>query len=385
MRKPLFIALLICLLISGSGASHAQGGEWSAASVEELELRGGPAGSFAILAPDGEKMLIGDRRKMCIANLKGEAPNCTDLSRVICTLESETMVWSPDSTKVAFHEDLYRIFDEPDIWTFDARSGVLLDLTPDTNRRGDLLKDEVDLTGLDIYPVWAPDSRSIIFVRYSRVNGVRSPATLYRLGLTGKQEKLGELNVGWLQINALALSPDGQKVAYSWWDRENNAGMGLWIANLDGSDPKQLFRARGTEELPINITFSPDGRLLLFRNVYDRTSTPVLEPERSAVRLISVEGGEPFLIDEGRVVRWAGFSPDGTALAYLSDNLRNPDESGLYITSEIGKPGKLVVQGRFFTPTSQASQPIIWGATNVIVLSDTQRGGQVTVITLEKK
>jgi tricorn protease len=74
----------------------------------------------------------------------------------------------------------------------------------------------------------------------------------------------------------------------------------LWIANLDGSQPRRLTVDEGIESDPF---FSPDGKLIAFSAQYDGNTD---------VFTIPVEGGIPTRLTwhpGADLVR--GFTPDG--------------------------------------------------------------------------
>src|SRR5581483_6806427 len=81
----------------------------------------------------------------------------------------------------------------------------------------------------------------------------------------------------------------------------------LWVANVDGSQPRRLTVSEGVESSPV---FSPDGKLIAFSGQYDGNVD---------VFLIPVEGGVP------RRLTWhpapdlvRGFTPDGKAVLFAS-------------------------------------------------------------------
>ena len=81
----------------------------------------------------------------------------------------------------------------------------------------------------------------------------------------------------------------------------------LWIANLDGSDPKRLTVDEGVESDPC---FSPDGKLIAFSAQYDGNTD---------VYVIPAEGGIPKRLTwhpGNDLVR--GFTPDGKSVLFAS-------------------------------------------------------------------
>ena len=81
----------------------------------------------------------------------------------------------------------------------------------------------------------------------------------------------------------------------------------LWIANIDGSDPRRLTVDKGYESNPV---FSPDGKTIAFNGEYDGNTD---------VFIISADGGIPKRLTwhpMADIVRC--FTPDGKAVLFAS-------------------------------------------------------------------
>lgn len=81
----------------------------------------------------------------------------------------------------------------------------------------------------------------------------------------------------------------------------------LWVANLDGSQPRRLTVDEGIESNPV---FSPDGKMIAFNGQYDGNTD---------VYVIPVEGGIPKRLTwhpAADLVR--GFTPDGKSVLFIS-------------------------------------------------------------------
>lgn len=89
-------------------------------------------------------------------------------------------------------------------------------------------------------------------------------------------------------------SPDGTKIVYS-------DTVDLWIMKADGSDARKLTND-GFEKYPGG--FTPDGKLLIFENVFATRGIYSLDLENNQTTLIRSEGRSPAV------------SPDGTKIAY---------------------------------------------------------------------
>jgi hypothetical protein len=93
------------------------------------------------------------------------------------------------------------------------------------------------------------------------------------------------------------------------------------------------------------------------------------DPSSSPFTILSIDGGQPQAIDVGRYVLSAGWSPDGSALAYIVYSGPDADDNGLYITNEPGTPGELILAGDFHAPTSPGLQPLMWSADDTLLIS----------------
>jgi hypothetical protein len=126
-----------------------------------------------------------------------------------------------------------------DIWLMDLTSGVPSRFTSDP--------------ASDLYPVWSPDDKEIIFS--STRLGFN---TLFRKKLAeGQEERVGAANHPQL---ARDWSPDKKLVVYE--ERVANANTyHLWALPLQGGDPKQLTDSQYDERHP---AVSPSGRWLTY-------------------------------------------------------------------------------------------------------------------------
>src|SRR5436190_7918205 len=81
----------------------------------------------------------------------------------------------------------------------------------------------------------------------------------------------------------------------------------LWVADIDGKNPRRLTSDTGVESHPV---FSPDGTIIAFSAQYDGNTD---------VYTIPVEGGQPTRLTwhpGADIVR--GFTPDGQAVLFSS-------------------------------------------------------------------
>jgi tricorn protease len=133
----------------------------------------------------------------------------------------------------------------------------------------------------------------------------------------------------------------------------------LWVANIDGTNPKRLTVDEGVESNPC---FSPDGRLIAFSAQYDGNTD---------VFVIPAEGGVPVRLtwhpgyDVAR-----GFTPDGGSVLFMSQRYAFTNRYSQLYTVNVkgGFPEKLKIPNAYnacyssdgksmaYTPLSPAYQ-----------------------------
>ncbi len=112
----------------------------------------------------------------------------------------------------------------------------------------------------------------------------------------------------------------------------------LWVAELDGSQPRRLTVSEGVESLP---HFSPDGRHIAFSAEYDGNMD---------VFLLPVEGGIPTRLTwhpSADLVK--GFTPDGAKVLFLSNRTVHTRRFMQLFTVPLegGFPEKLLIPNAF--------------------------------------
>lgn len=344
-------------------------------STTEFELIAGPGNRAAFLAPNGERFVYLNRdRQMCLYLRDADTPErCVDYAEPISRIDMESIVWSPDSRYVTFTENFFIYLVDADIWVWDTTTDVLQNLTDDGDNRIEMGEDT--WKSIDVAPTWLKDGR-ILFLRYSRVNDENLPPEIFVIAPDGSGlEQLGSIEEA-SGFAAYSLDVQADQLFFNFFQTGRDPENGLWTSAMDGSGARQIYADEG-EYVPYSVTISPeDGRHVLI-NTPNRMGQP--EPEISMMRLVEVESGEALLIDPDRYVSAAGWSPDGSALAYLVTDRRNEEESGLYITGTPGEAGRLILQGLFNAPTPRLAQPLTWGANNIILISRSPEEGVLLV------
>jgi len=133
----------------------------------------------------------------------------------------------------------------------------------------------------------------------------------------------------------------------------------LWVANIDGSNPKRLTVDEGIESNPY---FSPDGRFIAFNAQYDGNTD---------VFIIPVEGGVPVRLTwHPSADQVRGFTPDGKSILFLSQRYAFTNRYAQLFTVKTagGYPEKLQIPNAYkacyspdgksmaYTPLSPAYQ-----------------------------
>jgi Tol biopolymer transport system component len=346
-------------------------------AVEEFPLLAGPIRTSAYLAPNGERFAHLNGDEICIYTIQGVQQRCVSLDQEERSHrpDPERITWSPNSRYLAMEsQDFLRTFYDSDLLILDADTGTLTNITDDGADCSNFFRpDEACASVFDLLPTWMPEGNSLLFNRLSRVDGTWVN-TIHRIDVDGSgEEPLGALPVQSIS-HALDVAPDGGRIAFN-FDAGNERRDGLWVSSLNGRRPQQIFTVQERYEVPFEIAFSPDGQYLLTVDARLSAFQPTSDPQHSPVRVTAVDGGTPTLLDSTGLVYGAGWSPYGSALAYVifdstERNQGEPVHSGLYLTNAPGEPGRRVLPGFFILPTSLSRQALTWGANNTILLTE---------------
>jgi Tol biopolymer transport system component/C-terminal processing protease CtpA/Prc len=215
-----------------------------------ITLRGVPASpgvthltetnfSAMALSPDGKKIAVIAHGEVFAVSAKdgGEAQRLTHTA----TAESDPE-WSADSMKLVYRSEAGSGESSGhNLVMYDFASGKESALTQPGNE--------------DTTPRWAPDGKSVAYVRNEK--------ELHVVGVPSKDASGSDRVVatGAMPGSAVTWSPDGQWIAYSVQDKRSFRNVDVVLATGGESHPVS-FLANG--ETASKIAWSPDGHYLLF-------------------------------------------------------------------------------------------------------------------------
>ena len=345
------------------------------------DLNTGVARSVALLSPDGQQLAHLAGLTLCVYrtdNLSAD-PQCIELDDRI-SMDLTSLQWSPDGRYLAFSEDAFRLFVDSSIWLVDVQAGEASALTEPTF-------EPLSFSGegspdIDLSPGWLGDS--LYFMRSAAApTFTESPLLLYRFDdLESEPLEIGLMHAFGLGATT-ALAVSDELVVFNVSVGSDEADYGVWSWTMD-DNPPQLLAPFNQRQVPFGLSFSPDGRQLL-------TVTPLMispadaTPENSPARIMDIETGETRLIDENQHVVHGAWSSDGSAFAYLVFSLPDTESNGLYITSEAGVPGELVLPGNFYSPSELSLQPLTWATNNTILIGDRDEAFTAVIVQLAEE
>ncbi|MGA9521995.1 MAG: Tol-Pal system beta propeller repeat protein TolB [Myxococcaceae bacterium] len=210
--------------------------------------------------------------------------------------------------------------------------------------------------GLNVLPSLSPDG---VGVAYTSYRGGKPDIYMQRPGGSPVPlVKNGNMATG------VAYSPDGKRIA---WSQSKGEGTQLWVANSDGSEPKQLT------DTPFFInsspSWSPDGKRIAF--VSNRGGSPqvyVMNADGTGVRRVTFQG------NYNQTPSW---SPRGDLIAFTARDERIAFDV-FTVEVETGKITRVTQdQGNNEEPTFAPNGRLLMFTTN------RQGGSKLVVSTLD--
>jgi hypothetical protein len=161
IRRLTQLFLIGSIAFVATGASAAQTDTWSVADQNEYRVDGRPIA----MSPDGQWLAgPGEGDDFCIWSVPDLDAFCEESP---IRAREDTVVWSPDSSKVAFADDPARYFVDSDIMVFDVERKRIDNLTddPDEVQRPSFTSPEEGVTHADTHPLWSADGETLYFLR----------------------------------------------------------------------------------------------------------------------------------------------------------------------------------------------------------------------------
>jgi uncharacterized protein DUF3352 len=326
------------------------------------------------IAPDGSRAVVrGDGDELCVVPLDGSGDeHCTDQIRGVA---AEHLVWSQDSAMVALSENAPRNLVDSDIWTINAETGDVRNLTDD-DYEGELVLSDgqpgiPDSIPVDGGPVFTPDGAEIIFSRTDWSEG-GFDTDLYQIDVEGGQPQhiaffSSEPFVAWHG----AIWQDDTTLLLSYGSvSARQPNNGFWSVDIGSGDMRQIWHGTEDQYNAMPVMFLPDGQLV----VHDQAVYSIFMDSCPYI-VLDLASGEQQPIREGNdyCASVVGISPSG-AMAIAS---AVPDYGFWFVdlttfaTSEVNADSfaTAIPPDRRATRIAGAEdQPIVWTDDNDLIV-----------------
>lgn len=263
---------------------------------------------------------------------------------VVRHVDLRSISWAPDSSRIAFHEELFRLAEESDIWTMEVASGTTLDLTDD-GVSGSVL-DAGDDAVFDVAPAWLADGTRIAF---GRTPSTRTGSELHVMPSDGSD---GPTRLASVSEDAVVVyygtrwSADGASLVYTLAQQDPTDPLGgIHVLSVAGGESRQVLGPDSEKGAPSLLGISPDASdaLVAYEQALRTRGAAangyyVLRMGDGALEAVR----EPMLADaDPTFVLSAVLSPDGTKVAYA---YRTGATYRLAVRDLAGGPEQLLVE-----------------------------------------
>jgi Tol biopolymer transport system component len=295
------------------------------------------------MSPDGRRLAAAkpamgyQRRELCVYAVATRAEQaCADLAVLEAGLRIEDVVWSPDSSRLAFAEQTFVVLRDGDLWVMDVATGTLTNVDDDGfggERLPSFGGEASEATiSLPVNPAFSPDGRSLAFSRTIIRAGAWAGNDVAIVDLDGaapeRLVRVSDQTPG--VVFGIRWAPDGRRLYYSVHDPQvEHPDNGIWVVGADGGSARHLLGTTDPEHGPPSVVqVSPRGDKLLA--LYPLAATD-FGFRGSAYTLVNVATGaaEPLTVQDPAApefawVALATISPDGSELLTVT-RLTDPD------------------------------------------------------------
>jgi WD40 repeat protein len=283
---------------------------WQVENVTQVEIDG----SSVTMSPNGAWIAgIGPEFALCIWQVATMEPTCDQAERI--PISADSLVWSPDSTAIAFTEDAFMSAYESDIHVYELGASESVNITDDGIEGGLFDTPEGSSRPGDVVPVWSLDSQSLIFARSDF--GLDEPTTdLMRAPRAGGEpEFLDPVSRNPYAIyTPMHVLADGSLLYTHASPDLEDPNNGIWVRSPEG-ELRQVLPGDNDARYPVPVMtdiHERDGAVRIA--AYSVPNMSRMDADLPIAFVLDLESGEvtPVQAHDLDLVPWAiTFSPDG--------------------------------------------------------------------------
>ncbi len=216
------------------------------------------------------------------------------------SIDTASIRWSPDSTKVAFNENYMGWFHEPDIWLADIAKKESRSLTPDKFAKDyDFIIDGSE--PCDFWPEWSPSGKELIYVSGKQAIMIFN----FKDNMGKRLFPIKETPA--LLVNKLRWSPCGRYILFN--DMKDNK---ICLISVKGQYLKEYPNHEKFPRGPQNVLWLGDSGLILLD--FDLVEGDSEYPTSKWLVLFDPQKGH---MKSWKATAGVGISPDRRYLSYV--------------------------------------------------------------------